>query len=107
VDCVKIDRSFIKDLQPGAEGCTTLVRGIIALAHNLGLQVVAEGVETAQQLALLNTLGCDIIQGFFLHRPMPVEAFEELLRSKHPITELAEALSENQLSRLIPSASPA
>jgi diguanylate cyclase (GGDEF)-like protein len=107
VDIVKIDRSFIKDLQPGAEGCTTLVRGIIALAHNLGLQVVAEGVETAQQLALLNTLGCDIIQGFFLHRPMPVEAFEELLRSKHPITELAEALSENQLSRLIPSASPA
>jgi diguanylate cyclase (GGDEF)-like protein len=104
VDCVKIDRSFIKDLQPGAEGCTTLVRGIIALAHNLGLRVVAEGVETAQQLALLNTLGCDINQGFFLHRPMSAEALEDLLRSKHPPTELPKDLPENEL---VPSASPA
>jgi EAL domain-containing protein (putative c-di-GMP-specific phosphodiesterase class I) len=103
VDCVKIDRSFIKDLQPGAEGCTTLVRGIIALAHNLGLQVVAEGVETAQQLALLKTLGCDINQGFYLHRPMSVEALEELLGSKRLPTELEDA-SE---SELIPSATPA
>jgi diguanylate cyclase (GGDEF)-like protein len=104
VDIVKIDRSFIRDLKPGAEGCTTLVRGIIALAHNLGLQVVAEGVETAQQLALLNTLGCDIIQGFFLHRPMPVEALEKLLRSKRSLTEPAVDLPE---SELIPSGSPA
>ncbi len=98
VDCVKIDRSFIKDLQPGAAGCTTLVRGIIALAHNLGLQVVAEGVETAQQLALLNTLGCDVNQGFFLHRPMSVEALEELLRAKHPLTEPAKDIPEIELT---------
>jgi diguanylate cyclase (GGDEF)-like protein len=98
VDCVKIDRSFIKDLEPGAEGCTTLVRGIIALAHNLGLRVVAEGVETAQQLALLNTLGCDINQGFFLHRPMSVEALEELLRAKWPHTALAEDLPDSELT---------
>jgi EAL domain-containing protein (putative c-di-GMP-specific phosphodiesterase class I) len=104
VDCVKIDRSFIKDLEPGAEGCTTLVRGIIALAHNLGLRVVAEGVETAQQLALLNTLGCDINQGFFLHRPMSAEALEELLQAKRPLAELAKHLAE---SELLPSASPA
>jgi EAL domain-containing protein (putative c-di-GMP-specific phosphodiesterase class I) len=69
VDYVKIDRSFIKDLQSDAEGSTTLVRGIIGLAHNMRLQVVAEGVETAQQLALLKMLGCDINQGFFLHGP--------------------------------------
>jgi diguanylate cyclase (GGDEF)-like protein/PAS domain S-box-containing protein len=56
VDCVKIDRSFIKDLETGGDGCTTLVRGIIALAHSLRLQVVAEGVETAEQLALLKAL---------------------------------------------------
>jgi len=104
VDCVKIDRSFIKDLEPGAVGSTTLVRGIIALAHNLGLRVVAEGVETAQQLALLNTLGCDINQGFFLHRPMYAEALEELLRAKRPLHELAKHLAE---SELLPSASPA
>jgi diguanylate cyclase (GGDEF)-like protein len=106
VDCVKIDQSFIKELDPGAEGCTTLVRGIIALAHNLGLQVVAEGVETAQQLSLLNTLGCDISQGFFLHRPMPVQAFEELLQANHPRTEFVQDLPESELCRLAPSPSP-
>ncbi|MBV9769098.1 MAG: EAL domain-containing protein, partial [Bryobacterales bacterium] len=87
VDCVKIDRSFIKDLEPGAEGCTTLVRGIIALAHGLGLDVVAEGVETAQQLKLLNALGCDITQGFFMHRPVPSEELEEMLRSTRPAAQ--------------------
>jgi predicted signal transduction protein with EAL and GGDEF domain len=81
VDCVKIDRSFIKDLEQGSDACTTLVRGIIALAHSLRLKVVAEGVETAEQLALLKSLGCDINQGFFLHRPMPSAALEELLRT--------------------------
>jgi EAL domain-containing protein (putative c-di-GMP-specific phosphodiesterase class I) len=74
------------------------------LAHNLGLRVVAEGVETAQQLALLNTLGCDINQGFYLHRPMSAEALEELLREKHPLTQLAKHLAEGEL---LPSASPA
>ena len=98
VDCVKIDRSFIKDLEPGAEGCTTLVRGIIALAHNLGLRVVAEGVETAQQLALLNTLGCDINQGFYLHRPMSEAALEDLLRAKCSRIELAKDLPESELT---------
>jgi diguanylate cyclase (GGDEF)-like protein len=104
VDCVKIDRSFIKDLEVGVVGCTTLVRGIIALAHNLGLQVVAEGVETAQQLALLNTLGCDTNQGFFLHRPMSKEALEQLLRAQRPCTASVRDLAETEL---IPSASPA
>ena len=98
VDIVKIDRSFIKDLQPGAVGCTTLVRGIIALAHNLGLQVVAEGVETAEQLALLNTLGCDLNQGFFLHRPMSVEALEELLRARRPHAVPAKHVPEGELT---------
>jgi diguanylate cyclase (GGDEF)-like protein len=79
VDCVKIDRSFVKDLASESSASTTLVRGIISLAHNLRLQVVAEGVETAQQLALLHMLGCDLNQGFFLHRPMPAEALEILL----------------------------
>ncbi len=107
VDIVKIDRSFIKDLKPGAEGCTTLVRGIIALSHNLSLRVVAEGVETAQQLALLNALGCDLNQGFFLHRPMSVEALEELLRANRLRTELVQDVPESELSRIIPSPIPA
>jgi len=107
VDFVKIDRSFIQDLEPGVEGSATLVRGIIALAHNLGLQVVAEGVETAPQLALLNTLGCDLIQGFFLHRPMSAEKLDDLLRSMRPRTEPAKAIPASEVSMLVPSPHPA
>jgi diguanylate cyclase (GGDEF)-like protein len=107
VDCVKIDRSFIKDLEPGADGCMALVRGIIGLAHDLRLQVVAEGVETAQQLALLNTLGCDVNQGFYLYRPMSVDAFEELLRTERPHKEFVEDRVGKALSLLVPIPNPA
>jgi hypothetical protein len=79
VDAVKIDRSFINDLDSTAIGSTVLVRGIVALAHSLQLKVVAEGVETAEQLALLKDLGCDVWQGFFLYRPMPPSAVEAIL----------------------------
>ena len=79
VDVVKIDRSFIKDLCTNAIGSTALVRGIVALAHSLQLKVVAAGVETEEQLAMLATLGCDVSQGFFLHRPMPSSAVEAIL----------------------------
>jgi diguanylate cyclase (GGDEF)-like protein len=79
VDSVKVDRSFVKDLDTAGNASTILVRGIIALAHSLGLEVVAEGVETEEQLALLNGMGCDIAQGFLLHRPMPAEQVEKLL----------------------------
>ena len=102
VDSVKIDRSFIKDLEPGADGCTTLVRGIIGLAHNLRLKVVAEGVETEQQLTLLHTLGCDINQGFFLHRPMPVAALEELLRTEYVRPTPAPETLRGELAGLVP-----
>ncbi len=80
VDCVKVDRSFIKDLERMTGDSTTLVRGIIGLAHNLRLTVVAEGVETAGQLEILRSLGCDTIQGFYLHRPLTPEAAEDLMR---------------------------
>ena len=106
VDCVKIDRSFIQELEAGGEGSTTLVRGIIALAHNLGLQVVAEGVETANQLALLNTLGCDVNQGFFLHRPMSAESLEELMRTVRARAAAEKETPDSALRRLVPSPSP-
>jgi diguanylate cyclase (GGDEF)-like protein len=80
VDCVKVDRSFIKDLERMTGDSTTLVRGIIGLAHNLRLTVVAEGVETERQLEILRSLGCDTIQGFYLHRPLSPEAAEDLMR---------------------------
>jgi EAL domain-containing protein (putative c-di-GMP-specific phosphodiesterase class I) len=55
------------------------VRGIIGLAHSLDLEVVAEGVETQEQLTLLGAMGCDINQGFLLFKPMPAEEIKKLL----------------------------
>jgi EAL domain-containing protein (putative c-di-GMP-specific phosphodiesterase class I) len=78
---VKVDRSFIKDLERSSGDSITLVKGIIGMAHNLRLDVVAEGVETEGQLAILRSLGCDISQGFYLHRPLSVAAAEELIRA--------------------------
>ncbi|MDR5901112.1 putative bifunctional diguanylate cyclase/phosphodiesterase [Halomonas icarae] len=69
VDVLKIDRSFVCHL-PGDSKAASLVRAIINVAHELGLEVVAEGVETASQLSTLNEMGCDVIQGFFTGRPM-------------------------------------
>jgi EAL domain-containing protein (putative c-di-GMP-specific phosphodiesterase class I) len=91
VDCVKIDRSFIKDLREASRDTTTLVRGIIGLAHSLQLDVVAEGVETQQQLSLLRSLGCDTLQGFFLHRPLIASAVEALMRVHVEDLELSVA----------------
>ena len=58
-----------------------IVRTIIALGHNLGLKLVAEGVENAEQVAYLLANGCDELQGFYYGRPMPAHEFELLLRT--------------------------
>jgi diguanylate cyclase (GGDEF)-like protein len=75
---LKIDRSFITELGNG-ESATALVANIISLAHGMGLQVVAEGVELDKQYHLLQRHGCEHAQGFGLGRPMPAAALSELL----------------------------
>ena len=75
VDTLKVDRSFVIDMDAGADGAT-LVSVIINLAHALKLKVVAEGVETEQQLQQLRALNCDEMQGFLFGRPVPGEIFE-------------------------------
>lgn len=74
VDTLKIDRSFIVDLDAGQEG-SVLVTTIISLAHALKLKVVAEGVETSEQLRLLASLHCDEFQGYLFGKPVPAEIF--------------------------------
>jgi len=69
IDTLKIDRSFIRDI-PMDSGDKKITRAIIAMAHSFKLTVVAEGVETAEQLAFLRTQRCDVAQGFFLYRPL-------------------------------------
>ncbi|MFO7304500.1 MAG: EAL domain-containing protein [Gammaproteobacteria bacterium] len=81
VDRLKVDRSFVQDIATDADDAT-IVRTIIALGHNLGLKVVAEGVETAEQLAFLRENGCDELQGYLFGAPVPAEEFARLLRSR-------------------------
>jgi EAL domain-containing protein (putative c-di-GMP-specific phosphodiesterase class I) len=70
LDVLKIDRSFVSGLAEG-EDDHAIVRAIVTMAQALGLLVVPEGVETEAQLAALEGLGCDFVQGFLLGRPVP------------------------------------
>jgi EAL domain-containing protein (putative c-di-GMP-specific phosphodiesterase class I) len=70
IDRVKIDRTFVRDI-PGDSDDVAIVLAIIGLAHSLGIEVVAEGVENAVQMELLRGHGCDAIQGYLVSRPMP------------------------------------
>jgi diguanylate cyclase (GGDEF)-like protein/PAS domain S-box-containing protein len=74
VDSVKIDRSFIRDLTTDPNDAE-ITSSIIGMAHRLGLNTVAEGVETAEQRTILETYGCDDIQGYLVQKPMPAHEF--------------------------------
>ena len=77
---LKIDRSFVDGIATETDDKAIAI-AILSLAHTLGLSTVAEGVETAQQLAVLRMLGCDTAQGYFFHKPMEREHFRLLLQS--------------------------
>jgi diguanylate cyclase (GGDEF)-like protein/PAS domain S-box-containing protein len=86
IDTLKIDQSFVRNLAPysnGESGNGAIVRAIVTLAQQLGLRVVAEGVETAEELELLRRLGCDLVQGYLFSRPMRVEACDLFLRESY------------------------
>lgn len=83
INALKIDRAFVKDL-PDDKNDLAIVSGVIALAHNMGLSIVAEGVETDEQMALLESLGCDTFQGYLISRPLPSLEFESWLLSRVP-----------------------
>lgn len=76
VDIIKIDRSFVKDV-PGEADANAIATGIIVLAHSLRLKVVAEGVETEPQLRFLQDQNCDIMQGYYISKPVPAEQLSE------------------------------
>ncbi len=78
VDEIKVDRSFVMNLAT-VPGDAVIVRSTIDLAHNLGLTVVAEGVEDEAALHLLLEYGCDRAQGYFFSRPLPAEELGEWL----------------------------
>jgi EAL domain-containing protein (putative c-di-GMP-specific phosphodiesterase class I) len=90
IDALKIDRSFIRDLGSGGRG-ETVTAAIIALSQSLGIDVVVEGVEEAEQLAFVGRHGTAEVQGFFFARPMAPAALEiwriayEARRAKRPV----------------------
>jgi EAL domain-containing protein (putative c-di-GMP-specific phosphodiesterase class I) len=80
LDRLKIDQSFVHDINKDPES-TTIVEAIINLGHSLKLKVIAEGVETAEQLEFLRDRGCEEYQGYYFSRPIPAEQFTALLMS--------------------------
>jgi EAL domain-containing protein (putative c-di-GMP-specific phosphodiesterase class I) len=80
LDRLKIDQSFVRDA-PADTGSATIVHTIIIMAHHLGLEVIAEGVETETELQLLREKGCHTYQGYYFSRPLPHDEFFRFLQS--------------------------
>ncbi|HWY78158.1 MAG TPA: EAL domain-containing protein, partial [Verrucomicrobiae bacterium] len=78
---LKVDRSFVSRMGREERG-SEMVGAIMALAHNLGMEVVAEGVETPEQLAQLRRIGCDYMQGFLFSRPVDIAAMNRLIAAQ-------------------------
>jgi EAL domain-containing protein (putative c-di-GMP-specific phosphodiesterase class I) len=97
---LKIDKSFVLSMTENASD-RTIVKSVISLAHDLGLTVVAEGIETPGSLSILEEFGCDTGQGYLFGRPMPASNFENLVRSEqsgkagHPKVEAKGADGED------------
>ena len=92
VQTLKIDQSFIERLTD-SQNNERVVQAIVALGKAMNLEVVAEGVETAEQLALVRAFGCDLVQGFYIARPMPEEAFLAWCDSLDPTNPELSAVS--------------
>ena len=79
VDKLKVDKSFVRDLENNRENAE-IIKAIVSLGHALGLDVIAEGCENEEQLEMLKSLGCDLVQGFYIARPLPADKAEEFIK---------------------------
>ncbi len=81
LNTLKIDRSFVNDIKDASHDIV-LIDTIIMMAHNLGLEVIAEGVETEEELGYLNKKGCKVYQGYYFSKPVPITTFTKMLESE-------------------------
>ena len=84
-DTIKIDRSFVAD--SGGSGRPVILRSIVGMAHDLGMEVVAEGAEDETDALELHQLGCEYAQGFLYGEPMPADLALEALSQDYPLTK--------------------
>lgn len=107
IQTLKIDRSFIKDLTVDADD-DAIVSAVIALARGLGLNVVAEGVETPEQLRFLRSKHCYSVQGYLFSKPLPVDEITGMLRAGKPLTPVVQKMTKNHpsVSRRVRPARP-
>lgn len=89
LDKLKIDKSFVRDVETN-ESDAAIVRSIIGLGHRLKLRVIAEGVETQEQLDFLRVRGCDEIQGYFFSHPLPAEKFARFIQANPALDQAME-----------------
>ncbi len=97
IDALKIAKPFVDNVPEGDQE-TALVRGIVELGHNLDLEIVAEGIERAEQWRALREMGCDLMQGYLLARPQGPERIDALLSSVTPVAASAPAKDYRLLS---------
>ncbi|MCH7937335.1 MAG: EAL domain-containing protein [Proteobacteria bacterium] len=89
LDSLKVDRTFVTNL-PDDQDSVAIVRAIVSMAKNLNLTIIAEGVETDNQVSFLSALGCDTGQGYLFSKPIPAEDFVKLLTKDRPVFLAAE-----------------
>jgi EAL domain-containing protein (putative c-di-GMP-specific phosphodiesterase class I) len=104
IDTLKIDRTFVSDVCKDPHD-TAIVRAIINLGHALDLMVIAEGVETKEQLQYLSALECDVVQGFLFSKALSAAAFEELLIEQRRVTskDVSPTVALSPLDSLVPA----
>ena len=88
VDVLKVDRSLVKQIEK-CTGEAALLHGLVVMARNLNIKLVAEGIETIEQLKAVQELGCDLLQGYFFAKPMPDDKLQAFLVNNHSFPQMA------------------
>lgn len=99
LNTIKIDQCFVRNIDSNP-GNAAITQAIVQMAHSLNLKVIAEGVETEPELAILQQQGCDAVQGYLVSHPLSAQAFEQWLREKYPFAPASVSAHPDQLRNL-------